>query len=95
MATAQTDLSDRELRSRLSLLVADPEERSGPTSICNSPPSYASSEATEIVDDPRPDRVPLNVVQKQHEDWMASADLMIRSTDASKSVTEYIRKRKE
>jgi hypothetical protein len=80
----------------MSLLAADPNERVWLESPPSSPPSYTSSEATEPVSCPRPDRVPWDIVRKQHEEWMASADLMKGSLDdAFKPVAEHIRKHRE
>ena len=95
MTTAQVDLCGRELISRMSLVAADPDERFGSKSPRSSPPSYASSEATEPSFDPRPDRVPWDVVQKQHEEWMASAHSMQGSMDNFRPLAKHLKKWRE
>jgi hypothetical protein len=75
----------------MSLLAADPNERFGSKSPRSSPPSYASSEATEPFVDPQPDRIPWDVVRKQHEEWTASADSMKGSMDNFRPVAEHMK----
>jgi hypothetical protein len=74
---AQKDIDCHELKARMSLVAAEPEDRFGSKSP-NSPPGYVSSEATEPDVGPGPDPVCWDEVRRKKDLWKAHSE---RSTE--------------